>query len=265
MAIPTLDATHRVIISALGCAARSRLLIGVAALTLGCYEAPTPAEPPPYIIAAPQLQLPDTGTADAASLLSLTVVVDTAMPAEKRTITLFTTAGAFAASNNQSTTLTPDAAGAARSLLRAPTDSTAVIVTATVNGVSVSRTVTYRRAMPDVVDVVPDQLVLDVVSTNELGLTAYLRRTVGKPSPNFRVSFTAFEPGPAGKSIGAFLPPTAVSDDKGLATTKFVLADTSKRGPIVIRASVGQTNVADETAISVVGPPPPDTTKKSTP
>jgi uncharacterized membrane protein len=97
--------------------------------TLACLlRGPTPAEPPPYIIAAPQLQLPDTGTADAASLLPLTVVVDTAIPAEKRTITLFTTARAFAASNNQSTTLTPDAAGAARSLLRAPTDSTAAFI-----------------------------------------------------------------------------------------------------------------------------------------
>jgi hypothetical protein len=244
-----------------------RVLVMAALLMppLACYEVVTPPEPIPPGIRAPELQLPDTGTADAASLLPLTVVIDTATPSDKRTITLSATAGAFAASGNQGTTLIPDATGSAHSLLRAPGDSTAVIVTATVNGISVSRTVTYRRAMPDVVDVVPATLVLDVAATNELALTAHLRRTVGKPSPNLRVTFAAYDGTLAGKPIGAFLPPTAVSDDKGVATTKFAIADTSKRGPIVIRASVGPVNVTGETTVSVVGPPPKDTTKKSVP
>ena len=239
--------------------------LAILALCLGCYEVVTPVDPPPHILAAPKLELPDTGTADAASTLPLTVAIDTATPADKRSITLSTTAGAFATSNSQSTTLTPDATGIANSLLRAPADSTAVIVTATVNGVSVSRTVTYRRAMPDVVDVVPDQLELDVASSRELALTAYLRRTVGKPSPNLRVAFTAVEANAAGKSVGAFIPSTAVSDGNGVATTKFTLTDTSMRGPIRIRASVAQTIVIGETMVTLIGAPSGTTTQTSAP
>lgn len=234
-------------------------------VSVACYEAIAPVEPPPVGIRSPELQLPDTGTADGASLLPLTVVIDTATPIDKRSIVLGTTGGLFAGTGTITTSVSPDALGVAHSLLRAPTDSTTVIVSATVNGVTVSKSATYRRAMPDLVDVVPGQLVLDVASTNELALTATLRRTVGKPSPNLRVTFTAFEGSLAGKPIGAFLPATAVSDANGVTTSKFFLADTAKRGPIVIRASVDPAKVSGDATIAVTGPPPRDTTKKSAP
>jgi hypothetical protein len=238
---PALRTTRRV--AALGAA-----LGAVVALTLACYEV---TAPPPRPLA---LQLPDTGTADGASLLALAVVIDTATPADKRTVALTTSAGTFATSGAATATAAPDAAGIARTLLRAPADSTSALVTATVNGATASTVVVFRRAMPDAVDVLPAQLTLAAGAGHELTVTATLRRAVGKPSPAIRVTFSAVDTTEAHAARGAFLPVTAMSDANGVATTRFSMPDTSYHGPLVVHATVAPAGTAGEAVIQIVAP-----------
>lgn len=235
-------------------ASLARTALAIVATAVGCYEVKTPVEPDPLPIRSPELQLPDTGTADAASVLPLTVVIDTATPSDKRAITLTTTAGAFAATGNQLTTVTPDASGTARSLLRAPSDSTSVIVSATVNGITVSRTVVYRRAMPEFVDLAPARFDLQAGSGHELLLTATLRRLVGKPSTGLRVAFSAVDSAPPRQPRGAFLPATATTGASGVATTRFTVADTTVRGPLLLRATVVEAPVSAEAVVRITEP-----------
>jgi len=225
------------------------------ALTTACHEAVTPPKPvdPPITFRAPELIVSDTATADGASVLPIAVAIDTTTPPDKRAIVLNTTSGVFAATNTATTTVNPDADGIARSLLRAPADSTSVLVTATVNGMTSSRTIVYHRAAPDAIDVVPDQFALQAGSGHELQLTAYLRRVVGKPSPGLRVTFTAVDSVPPHLARGAFLPTVAVSDANGLATARYTLPDTTQRSPVIVRATVNPSGVFGETMIKIIG------------
>jgi len=222
--------------------------VALAALALACYEVTIPA-PRPIL-----LQLPDTGTADGASLLALTVAIDTTIPADRRTVALTTSAGTFATNGAATATAAPDAAGIARTLLRAPTDSTTAVISATVNGATATKLVAFRRAMPDAVDVVPAQLTLMAGAAHELTVTANLRRAVGKPSPALRVTFTTADTTAGHNTRGAFLPTTALSDANGVATTRFTIADTTYRGPLTLRATVAPSGVAGEAVIQIVAP-----------
>jgi len=238
---PTRPTTHR---------RRARIAAGIAlaALIAACYESTIPASRPVL------LQLPDTGTADGASLLALTVAIDTTTPADKRTVALTTSAGTFATGNAATATATPDAGGIARTLLRAPADSTTAIVTATVNGATASTLVTFRRAMPDAVDVVPAQPTLTAGAGHELTVTANLRRTVGKPSPALRVTFTTADTTATHGPRGTFLPTTAVSDANGVATARLTIADTAYHGPLALRATVAPSGTAGEAVVQIVAP-----------
>ena len=122
------------------------------------------------------------------------------------------------------------------------------------NGTMATRLMTFRRAMPDVVDVVPAQLTLTTGTGHELAVTATLRRTVGKPSPGLRVTFTSADTTEAHGPRGAFLPATTVSDANGIATTRFSIADTSYHGPLTLRATVAPSGIIGETVIQVVAP-----------
>jgi hypothetical protein len=221
----------------------------VAALLPACYDAITPPH------RAPTLILPDTGSADGASLLAVTVTIDTAgIPSNKRAIALTTTAGTFTAGGTNAATLAPDVSGAAVALLRAPSDSTTAVVAASVNGETVFRTVVFRRAFPDRVDVVPDQPSLRAGSGAELPLTIYLRRTVGIPSPGTRVELTSANVSSDSISTGRFLPAAMTSDATGVLRARFTAPDTTYRGPVRLRATVAQSGLSGDAVIQLTPP-----------
>lgn len=222
--------------------------IAITSLLVGCYEATVPRTRPL------SLQLSDTATADGTSLSTVAAVIDTATPADKRIVTFTTSAGVFATSGTPTATTEPNEVGIARTLLRAPNDSTTALVSATVNGATATKLLNFQRAMPDLVDVVPTQLSLTSGAGHELTLTATLRRIVGKPSPGLRVTFTTADTTDAHASRGAFLPATAVSDANGVVTTRFSIADTSYHGPLTLRATVAPSGIIGETVIQVVAP-----------
>lgn len=229
--------------------ASRRLTAGLVVVTaLACYDATIPAVRP--II----LQVADTGTADGASLITIAVVIDTMIPPGKRTVTLTTSAGVFAISGTATATTEPNESGVARTLLRAPNDSTTALVGATVDGTTATKLLTFRRAMPDVVDVAPAQLTLTSGTAHELTLSATLRRVVGRPSPGLRVTFTSADTTEVHSPRGAFLPAITVSDANGIATTRFSIADTSYHGPLTLRATVAPSGIIGETVIQVVAP-----------
>jgi hypothetical protein len=231
--------------------ARRILALGtaLAALTVACYEvASAPVRP---LV----LELPDTATADGTSLTAVAVAIDTATtPADKRTVTITTSAGVFATSGTATATAEPDQAGVARTLLRAPADSTAAIVSAAVNGITTTGIITFRRAMPDAVDLAPTQLTLVAGSTHEITVTATLRRTVGQPSPAIRITFTSADTTSAHGARGIFLPATTVSDAKGVATARFTIADTSYHGPLTLRATAAPAGVSGDATVQILAP-----------
>lgn len=225
----------------------TRLIVVV--LVAACYEVIVPPG------RAPSLITPATGTADGASLLTVVTKIDTgSVPTDKRAVTLSTTAGAFTASGNSTATLTPDIAGAATALLRAPADSTTALITATVNGAAVSRAIVFSRALPERVDVVPDRFSLGVGLSHELAVTVYLRRSVGTPSPGARVSFGSTYVSDTSSSAGLFLPLAATSDASGVVRTRFTMPDTTRTGPLLLRATIESSGLAGDATIQLTKP-----------
>lgn len=226
-----------------------KLLLAALALA-GCYDVAAPAR------RATILTLPDTGTADGASLLLVGVTIDTTgLPADERIVTLNTTAGVFKASGSGVASVTPDATGSAIALLRAPTDSTLALVTATVGKEAVLRTVTFHRALPDRVEVVPAQLAVGAGTGHQLALTIYLQRAVGTPSPGAHVMLHSAGPSPADSAPGVFLPAELTSDATGMLHATFATRDTSYRGPVTLRATVAPIGgVSGEATVVVTAP-----------
>jgi hypothetical protein len=220
-----------------------------------CYSVAEPVTEPAPQPRAPAVQLPDTGTADGASLTVVTVLSDPLTPAERRSISLTTTAGVFTSSGTAAATLLPDSDGSAVALLRAPIDSTIALVTATVNGVTGSRRITFRRAQPERVDVLPEQFALKAGVTNELNVTAVLSRTVGMPSPGVLVTFSASDTSAKRAPLGRFIAATVLTDASGVATTRFTTADSSWRGPVILRATTAAPSSVSGEAIVQVTPP----------
>lgn len=221
----------------------------VAALLCACYEVIVPPA------RAPSLTIPDSGTADGASLSTIAIRIDTgAVPADKRSITLSTTAGTFTASGSGSATLTPDITGAATAFLRAPADSTTALITATVNGTTISRTMVFSRALPERVDMVPDRFALDVGLGHELSITVYLRRSVGMPSSGSRVTFRSAYVSDTVASLGLFLPVTATSDASGVVRTRFTMPDTTRTGPLLLRATAESSGLSGDATIQLTKP-----------
>jgi hypothetical protein len=137
-------------------------------------------------------------------------------------------------------------------LLRAPSDSTRALITAAAGGVVRSRSITFRRAQPDFIQIVPEALSLKAGPTNQLTLTAILRRAYGAPSPGIRVVFSATDTTPERRPRGRFTTP-APSDEKGTVTVKFTTPDTLYKGPLLIRAVTDTpVPVADTVRIQVV-------------
>lgn len=197
---------------------------------------------------------PDTATADGASTIVIRVIVDTTLTVAKRVVSLATTGGSFASTGAATATLAPDATGAAMALLRAPGDSAVALLTATVDGVAVTRFLTFRKALPERVEVIPAQFILVAGRTRELAIAATLRRGFGAPSPGLPVRFDAVAMADTLSPIGVFLPGAVSSAADGRVATRFSVVDSTFRGALRIRAAVEGTGLRGEAVVEVVAP-----------
>jgi hypothetical protein len=226
-----------------------RLLLLTTLVMSACYEATSPVR------ARLALILPDTGTADGASLLHVSAIVDTTgLDASKRSIALTTTGGVFTMSGTASATMAVDARGQVLALLRAPSDSTTVLVTATSNGESTTHEIVFRRAMPDRIELVPDQSLLVAGPGHTLMLAATVRRVVGTPSTGLVLVFTADSTASTGRITSVFLPSTATTDASGVVHVQMTVPDTAARGPLIVRATVSAAGVTGAVTVNLTGP-----------
>jgi hypothetical protein len=193
--------------------------------------------------------------ADAASLVTLKAVVDTAPRPAPFSVTFATTGGTLLGGSSPTTITVPvDDSGFARAQLRAPSDPSPVFVTATSGGVTRSVVVSFAPAPPNNVRLTGD-FAVKAGAANSAGFTAQLLRAVGIPSPGVAISFSADIAGERNGTFGQFSPRTTVSTTPTV-TTRFTAGETTYRGPVVVRvrAVQGATTVTDSVFIQIVAP-----------
>jgi hypothetical protein len=117
-----------------------------------------------------------------------------------------------------------------------------------------SRAIIFQRALPDRVDVIPDQLALRAGIATSLPITIQLQRAVGTTSPGVRVTFGSIGTTPDDTTRAAFLPASAVSDVAGVVRTRLTVLDTAYRGALRVRATVTRTGLSGDAVIQVLAP-----------
>ena len=213
-----------------------RLVAGqfLTVLCLVSCEGDIPAPPsPPKVEGTLLVTIPDTGTADRASLVRLDATLDSTVARDKRQVVFTTTAGSFA---GQTTVTVPaDSLGTAHAFLTPPADSTRAFVTATSPTASRTKEITFRRARADAIELVADAFAVDSGLVNSVRLTATLRRIVGLPSPGLTVTFRAERP--EGAEIGQLSTRSTVTDAQGNASVRFSIGNLSYHGPVIVVAT----------------------------
>jgi hypothetical protein len=216
----------------------------------------TPASSPPVTKGITALiPSPPSSLADGATVVTIKAVVDTAPRPNPYTVTLTTTAGTFLGTGTASTVTVPVGdSGFARAQLRAPSDSSIALVTATTGGVTRFVEVRFDPAPPNAVQLSGD-FAVKAGPANSATITVQLLRAVGVPSPGVTVRFSADTGQGSGGAFGQFSPRTVVSSSPTV-TTRFTAGETSYRGPITVRvqATRGSTTVTDSTIVQVVSP-----------
>jgi hypothetical protein len=214
---------------------RIAILAGLIPLAAACTTVLEPLTLRPVL----EITSADTGTADDASLTPIVLHVDTSLSIQKRAISMSTTAGTFLPGSGNSAMVSPNAVGSATVILRAPSDSTTAIVSATVNGVTEQTRIIFRRALAERVELVAEKATLSAGVNQEVTIVATLRRTMGKSSPGAAVVFTATDASGDDKPIGVFRPEVGTSLADGTVSTRFSVGEGTTRGPIRIRAASG--------------------------
>jgi hypothetical protein len=131
---------------------------------------------------------PTIDTADGERVDTLLAVLDPRDLPSDATVTFRTSAGQFLPSGT-SLDMVVDPDHTARALLRAPSDSTKVTVTASFGGVTKKALVLFIPAPPSAVHVVPKSPTLLAGSLRTVDITAFLVRQSGSVSPGFIVDF----------------------------------------------------------------------------
>ncbi|WP_439642632.1 hypothetical protein [Gemmatimonas sp.] len=201
------------------------------------------------------LVAPDSAPADGTTLTEVVAQLAPDTPVAQRIVTFSTTAGAFllAGKTEATVVVVAGADGRAAALLRSPGDSTAAVLSASAGTTVRTRRLLFARAVPDFLQVVPEQFFVKAGVTNDLVVSATLRRYVGVPSPGVRVVFVAYEPDQPSVPRGRFTtaPP---SDDKGVVGVRFTTADSVFTGPLIIRATaqLGAITLRDSALVQVI-------------
>ena len=228
------------------------VIAGCIALSTACYD-PTAYD---GALAAPNLltvQPAETSIpADGATVTAVVLQVPEQARADRRSVTLVTTAGTLAETGKGEATVTVDATGTVRLSLIAPAAPGPALLRAGVAGVSgLARTVeiTFIPALASTLELEPERFTLKAGLTEEVKVTAFLRRSPGRPSSGACVQFRATTA--SGEAIGRFSisPP---SDANGVVVVRFSAGTTAYRGPITIIATTPGTSGTDLEARTTV-------------
>ncbi|MBO0949372.1 hypothetical protein [Fibrella forsythiae] len=181
--------------------------------------------------------------ADGMSQTRLTVELPFKADADKRTVTISTSSGTFAATDGKSTinvvavqdeTQNPFRLLAQATLISPQTEGNAII-TASIAGYAQTKSYTFITAQPEAIVITPSQLVIKQGPENEIQLVVTLTRTKGIPSLNQSVQLTVSDP--AGNQKGRFRSSTSVSDPAGKCYFAYTLGTDKYEGPLIIKAT----------------------------
>jgi hypothetical protein len=206
---------------------------------------------PPKAVGIRSLDAPATAVADAATLVPITVKIDTLLAENARAVTLSTTAGRF--DDDDEVTVSPDSSGTVVAFLTPPSDTTTALITATVGTHVLRRQIAFTRAPAEQLIVNTESFVIEAEPGADIDVTAELRRLTGRPSPGIQVAFSATDT--TGATIGTFSNPLP-SDSAGRVTARFTVGATPYRGRVTVRATtVGTTPVlTGQATVQVVSP-----------
>lgn len=228
---------------------KSFLTVGVVAAACGaCYKSfPTDAD-------EQRLQLrieADSLPADGATLVHVVATIPTSARKDARTVS-FTANGGMFVDGGAATASIIAIGGVADTHLRAPRTPGDVRVRAQLGSVIRDTTLQFDPAFPTRADVQPSSFAVKGSIANQISIAAYLRRTIGMPTPGLEIRFQAVR-NDNEESIGQFgaAPP---SDTNGLVTVPFTPGDTPYRGPVRIRAVTPGGRILGEAIINVIAP-----------
>lgn len=223
------------------------------ALTSACEDITDPPKAPDPVKfpGLTSVSAPAEAPGDGATLVRIQATVDTSLTGETRVVKFTTTAGTF--SDKTEITVRADSAGLAIAQLRAPSDSVTALIIATAGSTARRVEVRFTAALAERVDLDPSSFSVEAGASEEIDLTATLRRTRGTPSPGSRVSFAAQDS--TGAPIGRFssAPP---SNATGTVVTRFSPGDTSYRGAVTITATTSGISgpIAGTTTVVITSP-----------
>lgn len=204
-----------------------------------------------------QLELsPATATipADGASSVRFDVKVPSTAKTDHRTVALTTSLGTFAQGGKADATVDTDVAGSGYVNLVSPVLAGTATVRAKVGSFVREASVTFSPALATSVEVQPAKFFAKGSVTEELEVTAALRRAVGVPSTGAHVQFRALTID--GDSIGRFSSAPS-SDANGKVKVSFTTGTTSYRGMIrIIAQTLGESNavITGENVVEVINP-----------
>lgn len=198
---------------------------------------------------------PTASVADATSLVTFKVIVDTLPRPSPNVVALSTTAGTFAGTNSATTVNVPvNDSGYAYARLRAPAEPGTALVTATVGSSVRQSEIVFAPAPPESV-LLSGDFAVKAGALNSAAISALLLRATGAPSSGVSVQFSADTVGGKSGDFGAFSPRTATSTSSTVLT-RFTAGETSYRGDVTIRVRGmrGAVVVRDSVTVRVVNP-----------
>lgn len=193
--------------------------------------------------------------ADGTRTIAFVATVDRTALALGQSITFTTTVGSFSPSGT-TITVPVDAADSAVAQLRAPADTSAGMVIASMGGVSASTPVTFLKAPPTGIEIAESPPILVAGPNSNVVLTVTLTRDTGSPSPGFVVHFSSDSSSHCVGTFGA----DSIVEVNDTVRVGFAVADTLCEGTVTVHVFASRGSDSTQTfsrAIPVVQPPPP--------
>jgi len=165
-------------------------IIGLFSLSLSCYKE-EPASQESIIIG---FTAPDSIPADGKSAATIEVKIPSKSATDRRTVTFKTTRGIFEQIDKNETTVKAEFNEAgelvAKTSLKSTTSVEDALVTASIGGITDSKTIRFERALPDDILLHTDKLAIYPGYESEATVSIILTRNPGKVSEKTPVTFT---------------------------------------------------------------------------